>query len=524
MPDILICGGLCATCGKNRLLLIVEPAFCAYGPMVIKNIFLAWFPQGALILGRRRVFRYDGPTMKFYLETMGCQMNRLDSELVAGALLAAGLDMVDDQAAADVVLYNTCSVRRHAEEKVLSRIGADARRKSSGRKLIVVVLGCMAQRMGGDLLSKYPQVDIVCGPGRLAELPELIARAAGGEKKQLALDPDRKSERDRAAEAKMDELDLSRNVSLGGSEGPSQAYVRVMRGCDRFCTYCIVPYVRGPERSRDPNMIFDEAKKLVDAGKTEITLLGQTVNSYHWAAGERMVRFSDLLCRVAAIDGLRRLRFVTSHPVDFTDDILQAMRDLPNVCEYIHCPAQSGSDAVLRRMNRGYTRAEYDDLIDRARAIVPGVVLAGDFIVGFPGETEEDHQASADLIRRSAYKNSFIFKYSPRPGTLGDRKLKDDIPASVKKRRNNELLAVQEEVGLEHNRGYIGQTVEVLAEGPSRRVDKQGDSPSPENMQLMGRTRGDHIVVFNGPQTLTGQYINVKITDATSLTLFGEPA
>lgn len=460
--------------------------------------------------------------MKFYLETMGCQMNRLDSELVAGILCAAGYEMTDDQTAADVMLYNTCSVRRHAEEKVLSRIGGDARRKSSGQKLIVGVLGCMAQRMGKNLLSKCPKVDIVCGPGQIAELADMIDRAARGEKKQLATDPDRKSERDYIAEAKMDELDLARDVSQSKSAGPSKAYVRVMRGCNQFCTYCIVPYVRGPERSRDPNAIIDEVKKLTRVGRSEITLIGQTVNSYRWSAGEQSLRFSDLLQRVAAIDGVRRLRFVTSHPVNFTDDILEAMRDLPNVCEYIHCPAQSGSDVVLKRMNRGYTRAEYDDLIDRARAIIPGVVLAGDFIVGFPGETEEDHEASADLIRRSAYKNSFIFKYSPRPGTLGDRKLEDDVPAAVKKRRNRELLVVQEEVGLEHNRGYVGRTVEVLVEGPSRRVDKQGDSPSPENMQLMARTRGDHIVVFNGAGTLAGQYLDVKITDATSLTLFGE--
>jgi tRNA-2-methylthio-N6-dimethylallyladenosine synthase len=295
-----------------------------------------------------------------------------------------------------------------------------------------------------------------------------------------------------------------------------------MRGCNKFCSYCIVPFVRGPERSRDPDQIFQEVHRLVDAGRSEITLLGQTVNSYRFRTGERTVRFSDLLERLSGVAGLRRLRFVTSHPVDFGDDILEAIRDLPPLCEYIHLPAQSGSDPVLKRMRRRYTRGQYDDLVDRARAIVPGVVLAGDFIVGFPGEGEQDHVASADLIRRSGYKNSFIFKYSPRPGTWAGEHLKDDVPTEVKKRRNNELLTVQGEVGLEHHQAYVTRTVEILVEGPSPRVDKQAAKPTPGAMQLVGRTRGDHIVVFDAPENLIGQYVDVRITAATALTLFGE--
>jgi tRNA-2-methylthio-N6-dimethylallyladenosine synthase len=301
-----------------------------------------------------------------------------------------------------------------------------------------------------------------------------------------------------------------------------QAYVRVSRGCDKFCSYCVVPFVRGPQLSRDPGHIVQEVRRLVEAGRTEITLLGQTVNSYRWSQGPAAVRFSDLLARVSAVPGLRRLRFVTSHPIDFGDDILQAMRDLPTVCPYIHVPAQSGSDAVLKRMNRRYRRGQYDDLIDRAQAIVPGVVLAGDFIVGFPGESEADHAASAELIRRSGYKNSFIFKYSPRPGTAAARRFKDDVPAEVKKRRNNELLAVQQEVGLVHHRSYIGRTVEVLVEGPSPRASKQARKTDAKGGQLVGRTVGDHIVVFDGPPELAGQYVNARVTDATSLTLFGD--
>ena len=462
--------------------------------------------------------------MKVYLETFGCQMNKLDSELVVGALRAAGYELVDDRKAADVVLYNTCSVRRHAEEKVYSRLGADGKRKAHHRPdLILGVLGCMAQRQGQALRRKYPQVNLICAPGQLHALADMIGDLAGpaGAKSAIALDPSRKDARNLAAEQKMDRMDLQRDPRACRA---SQAYVRIMRGCNNFCSYCIVPYVRGSERSRDPDHILQEVRRLVDAGRTEITLLGQAVNRYRCRAGGRDVRFSDLLERVSAVGGLRRLRFVTSHPIDFTDEVLTAIRDLENVCEYIHCPAQSGSDAVLERMKRGYSRAEYDELVDRARAIVPGAVLAGDFIVGFPGETERDHQASAELIRRSGYKNSFIFKYSPRPETLAAKQFKDDVPLEVKKRRNNELLAVQEQVGLTHHRQYVGKTVEVLVEGPSPHSDKQPRGPQVGCRQLVGRTRGDHIVVFDAPKSLVGQYVNIQVTDASSLTLFAELA
>jgi len=456
--------------------------------------------------------------MKVCLETMGCQMNKLDSELVVCALRAAGHELVEDARQADAVLYNTCSVRRHAEQKALSRLGADGQRKAAGRKLIVGVLGCMAQRMGEAMLSRYPQVNLICAPGQLHRLAELLERAAAGER-CVAADPQRRGRAEPSSGDGIESLDLGRDVRRGGL--PSQAFVRVMRGCDKFCTYCVVPFVRGPERSRPPDHILQEVRRLVDAGRSEITLLGQTVNSYRWRGGRTSVRFSDLLSMAGAVPGLRRLRFVTSHPVDFGDDVLQAMRDRPNICRYIHVPAQSGSDAVLRRMNRGYARAEYDDLIDRARSILPDVVLAGDFIVGFPGEAEQDHAASADLIRRSGYKNSFIFKYSQRPGTPAAKRFKDDVPAAVKKLRNGELLAVQAEVGLAHHRAYVGKTVEVLVEGPSVRAGKQPVAAAPGCTQLTGRTPGDHIAVFDGRASLAGEYVQVRVTDATSLTLFG---
>ncbi len=468
--------------------------------------------------------------MKVHLETMGCQMNRLDSELVISSLRAGGFEIVDNPQDADVLLYNTCSVRKHAEQKVLSRIGVDAERKALGERLIVGVLGCMAQRMGESLRERYRAIDLICGPGQLHRLCEMIQQAAGG-RAAVALDPSRKEIAAVApAPDGMDALDLSRDA---GAAIGSQAFVRVMRGCDKFCTYCVVPYVRGPECCKEPRLIVEEVRRLVDAGKTEITLLGQTVNSYRWAGGGATVRFSDLLAMVSAMAGLRRLRFVTSHPSGFGDDILQAMRDLPNICHYIHVPAQSGSDVVLARMNRKYTRTQYDALVARAREIVPDVVLAGDFIVGFPGETEADHQASADLIRRSGYKQSFIFKYSPRPGTVA-AKLPDDVPTDVKKRRNSELLAIQTQVSQEHNDALIGKTKEVLVDGPSPRSARKGGKADAaakiaagapaDSIQLIGRTRGDHIVVFDGLPGLAGQYVDVRIDSAMALTLFGEMA
>ena len=466
-----------------------------------------------------RDFGQDG--MKVYIETMGCQMNRLDSELLAGALRADGHEMAAEAAVADVVLFNTCSVRHHAEQKAHSRLAEQSRRKADGKRPVILgVLGCMAQRQGQALLEQYPQLDIVVGPGQLHSLGRLIADIAAGLCGQtIALDPPRRQLA--GCEQSFDEMDASRDPILSG-RGP-QAFVRISRGCDRFCAYCVVPYVRGPQVHRDPRRIVSEVRRLVDAGKSEITLLGQTVNAWRWDDGAAAVRFSDLLANVSAVSGLRRLRFITSHPAEFGDDVLEAMAALPNICPYIHLPAQSGSDAVLRRMKRGYTRAEYDGLVDRARAIVPDVVLAGDFIVGFPGETEEDHRCSVELARRSGYKNSFIFRYSPRPGTAGE-KLPDDVSQEVKQRRNSELLAVQAEVGLAHHRQYVARTVEVLVEGPSPKAGRRASAGSSAVGQLVGRTRGDHIVVFDGRAELAGQYVQVEILSATPLTLMGRLA
>ena len=476
--------------------------------------------------------------MKIYLETLGCQMNKLDSELLLGQFRTRGWDVVNAPADADAILYNTCSVRDHAEQKVYSRLGRDAQRKTNraaeGKVCVVAVFGCMAQRAAKEIRRRAKVVDIICAPGQIDQLPGLIEAAAD---RQLAsfqpvdsadlpapavailTDPSRAEQADRVAEARIDRLDLPRDPELRSNR--NQAFVRVARGCNNFCSYCIVPYVRGPERSREPGHILDETRKLVDAGVSEITLIGQTVNRYRHVAADITTSFADLLETLHDLDGLRRLRFVTSHPSGFTRDILEAMRDLPKVCEYMHIPAQHGSDRLLAAMNRGYTRKEYDALVDLAREIVPGVSFASDFIVGFPTETETEHQQSLELIRRSQFKNSFIFKYSPRPGTLSAKTMIDDIPGDVKKRRNNELLDAQREAGLAHHAAYVGREVEVLVTGPSRRSEKQITSASGNAIQLMGRTPGDHIVLFDAPASLIDTYQTLTVTDANDLALFG---
>jgi len=467
----------------------------------------------------------------YYLETMGCQMNVLDSELVAGQLRRMGYVRTSRAAEADVVLLNTCSVRQHAEDKVWSRLGELRPLKRRRPDMVIGVIGCMAERDGENVLARCEHVDLVCGPGQLARIPDLIREVIEGRGRAAALALSRSrrlspEERSLALDG-LEELDLSRH--LFGDHRPG-AYIRVQRGCDKFCTFCVVPFTRGPEVSRPPDHIVEEARRLAEAGAREVTLLGQTVNSYAYRENGRTVRLAELLERVHEVPGIERLRFVTSYPGDFTDDILVAMRDLPKVCEYLHIPAQSGADSVLRRMKRQYTVAEYVDLIDRARTIVPGIALAGDFIVGFPGETEDEFEQSLELLRRVRYKNVFVFKYSARPGTAADRHLPDDVPPTDKRRRNIRMLEAQREISLEEHKGMVGRTVEVLVEGFSKaaiRAQQAEQNRGHEvswrrSDQLTGRTRGDQIVVFTGPASLIGSTVAVRITAATALTLHGD--
>lgn len=579
-----------------------------------------------------------------HIETFGCQMNELDSELVVGQLRALGYRLSADPEAASVVLYNTCSVREHAEQKVWSRLGELALRKQREPNLVVGVLGCLAERDGVALAKRMPVVDILCGPGELDKLPTLLDNAVrtreslsaemspnsdeeSGERVrlvsagQVALQgsASRRSATLAAANDTLELLDLSRSISpvdigaysaeMAEDDGSPKrsAYVRITRGCNKFCTYCVVPFTRGAEIHRPPDHIVEECKRLADAGVIEITLLGQTVNHYRFEhgaavsingivqpqkgrsyagghrrdpfAGTSTTTFADLLARIHdEVPTIQRLRFVTSYPRDFGDDALQVIRDCPRICRYLHVPAQSGSDRVLKLMNRGYSVGEYLEFVERAREtlhqpeIGRPLMLAGDFIVGFPTETEEDFAMTMDLARRVRYKNSFIFKYSPRPGTVAIEKHEDDVPEAVKRRRNNELLALQTMMSNEVSREQVGQTHGVFVEGlsrqerkrqerrrtqgggmvsltigasdPSRSKDEDGscgdgcsasnvmvddDASMPvgnEIVQYSGRTEGDLIVFFDAPasasRALVGRIVPVRINSAENLGLRGE--
>jgi tRNA-2-methylthio-N6-dimethylallyladenosine synthase len=482
---------------------------------------------------------------KLYMETFGCQMNVLDSELVLGQLRAHGYESVDDRDLADVILYNTCSVREHAEQKVWSRLGELRPRKAADPGLVIGVIGCMAERDGVNLFKKHPHVDVLCGPGELDKLAGLVHNAAvtndTGERKswQIALMGSnvRRSSTREAAEDHLELLDLSRSVSPG--DDFSQAYVRITRGCNKFCAYCVVPYTRGPEVHRPPENIINEVKKLANAGAIEVTLLGQTINHYCYEHGDgRKTTFAELLYQIhEATPELPRLRFVTSFPRDFTDEALQAMRDCPRICRYLHVPAQHGSDRILKLMNRGYTVQQYDDFLGRAREYMPDICIASDFIVGFPTETDEDFTATVELLRRGKFKNSFIFKYSPRPGTTAIDRFADDVPEEVKRVRNSELLAAQQQVSTELNLQMVGKRVEVIVEGESKLVSRRESAPAggielgwekrstkTSSTQMVGRTRGDQVVVFAGNLSLKGKILDLDIVDARSLTLFGKLA
>jgi len=468
--------------------------------------------------------------MKVHLKTYGCQMNKLDTALVASALAESGFGLTDSVKEADVVLINTCSVREHAEQRVFSHLGHLKHIKKTRPDLIVTVIGCMAQRLGADLLG-HKAVDIVCGPAQIPQIAELITKTLK-EKHSSRQRPKPEREKSLAVTEKIrqrtddyqtDALEKFESVyGIEDKQIPGQAFVRVMRGCNNFCSYCVVPYVRGPEVSRPPATIIEQIKKLADAGVKQVTLLGQRVNAYKYTTGEKIYCLADLLEMASEIDGIEWIKFVTNYPSEeFFDEILQVMADSPKVCNYLHIPAQSGSDKILQVMNRHYTAGQYLELLDKARAKVPGIAIAGDFIVGFPGETEEDFQATINLVKKARYKNCFIFKYSPRPGTTADKGLKDDVPIEVKKRRNTELLAEQEKISGRLSREFLGKKVKVLVEGLSKKPHLNS-AESRDNPQLVGRTATDYIVVFNGPASLAGELVNAKITQTSPLTLFGE--
>ena len=455
---------------------------------------------------------------KFFIETVGCQMNVLDSELVVGSMRRLGYEIAYEPHDADVILFNTCSVRQHAEDKIYSALGRLHGHKRAHPEKIVGVLGCMAQKDQELIRRRAPHVDIVCGPGQLAQLPELIAKVRTTGAHQMAVSLGRAEASRPEVTHSFESYDPMREPSMRPT--PFQAYVRTQFGCDKFCTYCIVPSVRGPEQSRPPEHILAEVRQLADQGSLEITLVGQTVNSYRFAYGDgRVTRLSDLLSRICDVPGIRRVKFITNFPRDMSDDLLDAVRDLPKVCKYLHVPAQSGCDEVLKRMKRLYTVGYYRGMLARSRERVPEVAISSDFIVGFCGESDESFERSCDLVRDAGFKNSFIFKYSARPGTKADDLYPDDVPEETKKRRNNDLLAIQNKISLADHRRLIGQTVEVLVEGLSKSALKQEEASGPR--QLTGRTNTDHIVVFAGNERLIGNFVTARIEEASAFTLFG---
>ncbi len=454
-----------------------------------------------------------------YIRSFGCQMNKLDTALVTSALKNADFALTEKLDNADVVLINTCSVREHAEEKVISHLGHLKHIKQSQPELVVGIIGCMAQRLGNSLLE-HPAVDIVCGPAQIHQLTALVNDALQEKKKFLSV-----TEKIRQMRPEEESQSLEEFECLYDSDDkllPAQAFVRAMHGCDNFCTYCIVPYVRGPQISRPPNLIIDQIKRLADNGVKQITLLGQRVNAYKYTDGEKTYCLADILETASAVNGIEWIKFVTSYPADdYFDEICKAMANLPKVCHYLHMPAQSGSDRILKAMNRHYTATQYLDLLDRARTYIPDTAVAGDFIVGFPGETDEDFYASVTLVRQARYKNCFIFKYSPRPGTTADKKLADNVPLEIKQQRNIELLEVQQKISDELSNEFLGKTVRVLVEGLSKKPHLNTDN-NESHPQLTARTATDWIVVFNGPPNLAGSFTSVKVTKTSPLTLFGE--
>jgi len=448
-------------------------------------------------------------------------MNKLDTALVGSSLVQAGFALTDNIKEADVVLINTCSVREHAEQRVLSHLGHLKHIKETRPDLIVGVIGCMAQRLGEKLLE-HEAVNIVCGPAQIPQIPDLIAEAIEKNRKELAVTQEIRKPAPQHDSDALEEFESA--YGLEDKNIPAQAFVRVMHGCNKFCSYCIVPYVRGPEVSRPPQAVINQIKKLAATGIKQVTLLGQAVNSYEYKTPDKTWSLADLLTKAAEVKRIEWLKFVTNYPSEkYFNDILRVMAGSPKVCPYLHIPAQSGSDKILRAMNRRYTAADYLALLDRARDIVPAIAVAGDFIVGFPGETDDDFRATVELVKKARYRNCFIFKYSPRPGTTADKKLQDTVPPRVKQARNVELLAVQQEISGELSRDFLGKELKVLVEGPSKKprlnAGVSGDSP-----QLVARTTGDWIVVFNGPASLAGQFATVKITKTTPLTLFAELA
>lgn len=452
----------------------------------------------------------SGHTKKLFLESYGCQMNFSDSEIVASILQDAGFETVQDPFVADVILLNTCAIRENAELKVRQRLNDFKKKKKEKPELIIGMLGCMAERLKSTLLEEEKLVDLVAGPDSYRDLPKLIETVESGQKAVNVL--------------------LSREETYGDispvrlSTNGVTAFVSITRGCDNMCSFCVVPFTRGRERSRDPESIVAEVTELYQNGYREVTLLGQNVDSYIWAGGglkkeiltpeqrASATDFAQLLELVAKISPELRIRFSTSNPRDMTDDVLHAMARHENICKYIHLPVQSGSTSVLERMNRGYSREMYMERIEAIRRILPGCAISTDIISGFCGETEEDHQQTLSLMEWAGYHFSYMFKYSERPKTLAERQYEDDVPEEIKTRRLTEIVNLQQQISKKRMEEMSEKTHHVLIEGLSKRSDEM----------LMGRNTENAVVVFPKGSHNTGEYVKVKIHSHTAATLIGE--
>ncbi len=424
-------------------------------------------------------------------------MNVVDSEVVAAILRKQEYQVTEEIGEADLILVNTCSIRDNAEQRIRTRLKEFGRIKKENKDVSVGLIGCMAERLKEKLLEEEPVIDLVVGPDAYRELPALLAQVENGQKGIDTL----LSTTETYAEISPVRMDKNQVTS----------FVAIMRGCNNFCAYCVVPGTRGRERSRDPETIINEATELFKQGYRELTLLGQNVNSYRWGDKEAGVTFEQLLEWVASIDPLFRVRFATSHPKDMSDDLLKVMAAHPNLCSSIHLPVQSGSSTVLERMKRRYNREHYMERVSAIRKMLPGASISTDIISGFCGETEEEHQQTLSLMEWAGYDFSYMFKYSERPGTFAEIKLKDDVPEKVKTRRLNEIIELQNRLSLASKKKDIGQTYEVLAEGTSKKSEEQ----------LYGRTSQNKVVVFPRRSVKPGEYVHVKITDCTSATLIG---
>ena len=443
----------------------------------------------------------DSETQKVFIETYGCQMNVADSEVVASILEMDGFILTDKLDEADLVLMNTCSIRDNAEQKIISRLQYFQSQKRKGKKIVVGVLGCMAERVKEKLISEN-HADIVVGPDAYLDLPNLIGAVQKGEK---------------AINIKLSTTETYKDIiptRLGNAK--ICGYISIMRGCNNFCTYCIVPYTRGRERSREPKSILKELEDLHNKGFKEVTLLGQNVNSYKYDAPEgsedKGLNFAGLLALVAEAKPDMRIRFSTSHPKDMTDDILETIARYPNICNHIHLPVQSGSSRILKLMNRKYDREWYLNRIDAIRRIIPECGISTDMFCGFHSETQEDHEKSLSLMREVGYDSSFLFKYSERPGTYASKKLPDTVSEEEKIKRLNELIDLQNKLSGESNMRDLGKEFDVLVEGFSKRSREQ----------LFGRTQQNKVVVFPKENAHVGQSVRVKVTDCTTATLLGQ--